>query len=83
MGVAAKTICVNCRHHSGALPTRPWHEHRCLHPELERQKEQDPVTGMWVYSDKNDLGRIVLVEEKHPDCRDINHGNCQYFEKKK
>ena len=79
-----KTICIHCKHHltdvkmSGTESRR--YEHFCTHPELLLPKEQDPVTGKIGYAQKNDLGRVVLSKQKHPYCRDINHGNCPSYE---
>ena len=53
----------------------------CGHPDLENPFGIDPVTGKKCYHKKNDLGRTITTDEKHPHARDINDGNCKYFER--
>lgn len=82
-GLKAKTVCVNCRYHNGALPEDSTWDHRCLHPSVSRHKEQDPVTGLMGYAHKNDLGGVSILngeENAHPYCRSLNNGNCSMFE---
>ena len=78
--IKAKTICVKCQFHKGPRKGGSWHEHKCAHPETQLTQEQDPVTGITGYAEKNDLGRVYLTDNPLKDCRDINHGNCQYYE---
>ncbi len=70
MTVYWKTVCIECEHHKRESPEAPWYDHICLCPELERQSEQDPVTGV--------IG-VIGTGEKHPHCRDHNWGNCEHF----
>lgn len=80
-----KTICKRCRFHEFRTDSRKidvWYMHYCKSKEVEREKEQDPVTGKIQYAQKNDLGRVVLTDERYPHCRDINHGNCPHYEPK-
>ncbi len=76
------TICVNCRHHRYKNPYAPevWYNHLCAAVELEATV--DPVTGAAGFLDKNDLGRTYITEDRYALCRDINHGNCEYYQKK-
>lgn len=81
-------ICVNCKYvsnsHGGSRrgPDRKtWFYWYCKHPDLERPKVIDPVTGNEVYAATNDFGRMCPTDGKHPHCRDINtDGQCQYYE---
>ena len=62
------TICVLCEHHRLEGDPKHWGSHVCA---KEKQQEYvDPVTGMTFV---NPL----------PYCRDINKGNCPFYEGKK
>lgn len=79
-----KTICVECRFHEGQADgprTDCWYNHFCIHPEVERVPDIDPVTGKAGFAAANSLGMGYLTDKKHPNCRDINHGNCPHFVK--
>jgi len=80
--VTCKTICAKCKHCEIQGEGNGWYNYLCAHPEFARIPEQDPVTGKSGFAEKNDLGRIVFTENKFPYCREINHGNCELFEKK-
>jgi len=80
--IYAKTVCIKCSWHNGASTADPWHDHHCLHVEFQKHQEQDPVTGKIAFTGKNDLGQSYFCDDKHPYCRDHNHGNCEHFESK-
>ncbi len=83
MVILAKTICVHCVFYCGpGVLKKPWHTHRCVHPENIKTQQQDPVTGEIGFVEKNDLGRVCISEDQYPHCRDINHGNCPQFKAK-
>jgi hypothetical protein len=80
------TICVNCHWHKNTYSNRAainvWYNHICMHPDVERPKTIDPVTGLEVFMFQNDLGKTVLTGEPNPACKNINEGNCSlYLEK--
>ena len=76
-----KTFCVNCRYflNTSSIFKRGnkgvWYDHFCTHPEFKRRKSKNPVTGITVYVDN--MGH---EGEKYPYARNINHGNCSYYE---
>ena len=80
------TICVKCKHHKrmGRRDIDVWYTHYCGHPELQRAKVTDPVTGRLGYGIKNDLGRCMVGVDRgdrYPNCRDINpRGECELYE---
>ncbi len=79
-----KTICANCKHHrndTSQMNHEIWYSWFCAHPELEREKGIDPVTGRETYFGKNDLDRVYCTDQKYPYCRDHNHGNCPLHER--
>lgn len=80
--VSCKTICVECVHHSGSDASKNYWNHLCCHPNFERIAEQDPVTGNIGFVGKNDLGGTYFTQDRFPHCREINNGNCDYFESK-
>lgn len=82
MTTTVRTICVECRFHNGASPDASWLSHRCFYPALEGGEKQDPVTGKIKYANEDSQGIVFLTREKNPYCRDINTGNCEYFEAK-
>lgn len=62
------TICVHCKHHHG--PTvGMWYDHECGHPKFQRSRKRDPVSGV-----------IPSQADCRPYCRDINYGDCAYYE---
>ena len=73
MSSDVKTICVNCRYHSGKTSSDIWYNHRCSHPAYELERRQDPVSGQWKYGP-------YMEDTKHPYCREINTGDCEGFE---
>lgn len=70
-----RTICVLCKHHyvrrEGRLYQPRWYDYECHHPECERPKTLDPVTGAPIYAGGG---------ERFPCCRDVNNGDCALFE---
>ena len=78
------TICAKCKHHYNNLDGQErayeWSNWFCKHPAVERQLGIDPVTGEQCYTLKNDTGRIVTTDEKHPNCREINNGYCELYD---
>jgi hypothetical protein len=82
--MSALTICTECRHHRLILrnPAAPnvWYNHYC--GAMEREPTIDPVTGESGFLGRNDLGRTYFTDVAYHHCRDINHGNCEYFSKK-
>ncbi len=79
-----KTICVKCEYHEVKenFNQHMWYNQICMAPEVERTPDIDCVSGIQGYSEKNSLGMSYVTSEKHPNCRDINHGNCPHFKKK-
>jgi len=75
------TICYRCRHFKnlepGSVRADVWYNHICM--AVIRAHGINPVTGREEYKTVNDLGREVLVEERHPHCRDLNQGECPLF----
>ena len=69
-----KTICVECRYHSGVLPTDPWYSHKCNAPDAQLVGVLEPVSGLIVYGP----GRA----DSQPYCRDINKGTCPHYQEK-
>lgn len=66
-----KTICVKCRHHSGAKPTAPWYEHLCSAPDALVAQDLDPVTGR------------MEPEDQRRHCREVNlRGSCPHYAKR-
>lgn len=80
--IMSKTVCMNCRHHNGADQKSAWFNHKCLAPDNQKQEEQDPVSGLIMFSGKNSLGVFYMDDQKHPFCRDHNRGNCEHYEGK-
>ena len=80
-----KTLCVNCEHFKveGTMNRHIWYNHFCTNPDLQRIEEVNPVTGKSGFVGKNDLGTMYFTDESSPHCRDINHGNCEYFSDRK
>lgn len=68
--------------HRAGPPRDSWFYQLCAHPVVERKKVIDPVSGDTNYEKETDSGRVVLTDEPHPFCRDINDGNCSYFKQK-
>ena len=69
-----KTVCVKCKWHRGVARRKRghddiWYVHTCKHPDVLSREHIDPVTGQ-------------LAPTEYPYCRDINHGDCEKFEKK-
>jgi hypothetical protein len=77
-----KTFCIECRHHCGAEADLPWHLHVCLHPDVQRVQERDPVTGRFGFVSRNSLGELYFTPDVSPCCRDFNRGNCEMYEPK-
>ena len=79
----ANTICMYCKHHNGAKLSDPWFEHICRQPDLQRQEQEDPVTGgrRWVGPVYD--GHTTYFSEPEPCCREVNFGDCGFFERKK
>lgn len=77
------TICAKCKHIVKKEDRRPgtyWYNYSCGHPELEHPKGIDYVTGEPCYWTKNDLGQTYCTASPRPFCRDINDGECRYYE---
>ena len=62
-----RTICVKCKWHDGL--GQIWYDHFCEHPKVSTPAHIDPVTGK-------------RVADKHPNCRDINRGDCELYKEK-
>lgn len=64
------TICAQCKHHY--LKDKPprWHDWECHHPDVEREKVLDVVTGRMEYAH----------HDQWPNCRDVNKGDCELFQ---
>lgn len=76
------TICVNCKHLKKEGGNELW-EWFCHSPEMARIQTKNPVTGEYMYEEKNDLGHRVFTKERFPYAHRVNtHGNCAYYEKK-
>lgn len=76
------TICADCKYHHNRQDgprTSVWYNWFCTHPSVERQLGIDPVTGKHCYMIKNDLGKTVTTDEKHPNCCHINDGYCELY----
>lgn len=77
-------ICAECKHfknlEKGLPPDSVFYNLMCMADISE--KKQDPVTGKMVFAGQNDLGQEVPVIDGHPYCRDMNHGDCQFWETK-
>lgn len=74
------TICVQCKmfENKGAI----WYDQFCCEPEVRAQEGIDPVTGKKQHIHKNDSGRKYYDDNPYPYARDVNSGNCEYFNKK-
>ena len=72
------TICYECKWFRGRGEI--WFNQYCEHPANEAKRVIDPVTGEEGYGKVNDLGRVVIVDLKHPNARDVNDGNCEHWE---
>ena len=80
--IGHKTICVNCKHCNKTNSAGVWHSYQCGAASVQRAREQDPVTGEWLFAAVNDLGDRHLAETAMPYCRDINKGDCHHYEEK-
>lgn len=77
------TICVNCKHLksiSDGPRTGIWYNMYCS--AVRRMSAIDPVSGNRCFLGKNSFGEDYFTDEEYPHCRDINKGNCPYFEEK-
>ena len=82
------TICTKCKHykfiHTNKRESKNmWFNHFCK--AVPHKKVIDPVTGEMSYLIDNDLEQAIYSTEKedqYPFCRDINDGNCEYYEEK-
>ncbi len=76
-----KTICANCMFCIHAPDSEPklgnWYHFRC--GAVMHDKMIDPVTGEEAYA-SHEAG--FLTKEKHPNCRDMNKGECPLFQRK-
>lgn len=79
---APRTICVKCLHHRNrdgiALV------HQCGHPALKRRQGIDPVTDKVRYrvSARLRINFPSYEDQVHPDCDEINDGECPFYEEK-
>jgi hypothetical protein len=77
--------CIKCIHfyNKSDGTNLIWYNLYCKAPVIQRPKAKDPVTGQTGYKTKNSLGDEYYDDTPSPFCRDINQGNCPYFEEKK
>ena len=79
-----RTICVKCRHHLDRTDLLVG-AHLCGHPSLVRGKSVDPVTGETQYRVWARLyvsRPMTHADRVHPDCNEINDGECPFYEEK-
>lgn len=84
---APTTICTKCRYHANTDrgqdgPSDIWYYQVCTNPAFEHASVIDPVDGTVRYATRNGLGTPVLTRDKHPNCRDVNDGNCPMYKAK-
>lgn len=75
------TICKQCRHMLRILDgprTDVWYNCYCMAETLP--EATDPVTGERGYTRENDLGTICVDSQPYAYCRDVNKGDCTYYE---
>jgi len=73
--------CINCKNLILIEGGKQWHHRRC--GVICHERARDPYDGEWKYGLKNDLGKLVIVDEPNPCVRDINtDGKCCLFERK-
>lgn len=73
------TICRECRHliNEG----EGWYNNFC--GAVKNERVIDPFDGSSKWGHQNDLGRLIITDNKHPFVRDINPcGKCRYFEER-
>ena len=72
-------ICVMCKWYENlkcGTGLTHWSHHRCTHPKLALPGKTDPVTGAKTYGPHESAFSC-------PVCKEINDGDCIYFEAKK
>lgn len=58
-----------------------WYDCFCGHPDKERERAIDPVTGEEEFVAYNSLGLRYFTDESRPHARDVNvDGRCDLFE---
>ena len=78
-----RTICVNCTWCKyvpdlmGKRGDPDWLNYRC--GAVVQEKAIDPVTGKDVYLSH---GTKWITLQKHPNCTDMNTGECALYEEK-
>ncbi len=64
------TACKQCKHFSSTGPI--WHQQYCMSPATKMPDEFNPVEG-----------KLTEPDQPHPHVRDINKGNCEFYEEVK
>ena len=76
--ITVTKICANCKHFvsKGSI----WYDQYCGAKEVRAKKAIDPVTGKIKYIKQNDFGNTYYDDNPRPYARDINNGDCPYYE---
>lgn len=79
--IKQNTICTNCIH----LDQRGsgYHDYYCNSPKIEYSYHVNCITGQQEKHYKDSMGCLRLIynsERGLPNCQEINHGKCPFYE---